>query len=538
MAHYILEDSKPLSQSIVWQFQRRFYQHQGIRAWNSGTVPYYITSNPYIAGAYAQVILGFLRDCLNGQSTDGAFPVLDTSQPLYIVELGAGSGRFSFHFLKLFQRFYQKSSLASIPVKYIMTDISEDMVTYWRQHDGLRPFVEADMLDFALFSAGQDTAITLAESAQVLDASTIKNPMVVVANYVFDSIPQDCFYFERHRIYESLVKTLSSQPEEDYDDPELMKRVFIRYETKSTHASYYPDRDYNQLLRTYQNQLDETTFLFPKAPLDCIRHFREMTGDRLLFLSGDKGYIREESLYGWEDQELTVHGSFSMMVNYHAIAQYVQNVGGSVLQMSQKHDSLSVAGFLFGQHPHDYVETRAAYDTFIEMYGPDDFFVLKEGIEGTYKTFNPTQLLSFLKLSHWDAYLYLELAPALIEMVDDADDLLKEALLRMAHDIWDMYYPIGEAEDVAFQLGMLLYKIDFYTAAITFFKRSLEELGPHASTYYNLSLCHVGLDNMSEAEQWIDLTLELDPAFAGGQDLWREIQDALAAEAEETEIAE
>ena len=50
-----------------------------------------------LPGAYAKVIFGFLRDC----TLPNAKVPLDTSEPLYIIELGAGSGKFSFYILNV-----------------------------------------------------------------------------------------------------------------------------------------------------------------------------------------------------------------------------------------------------------------------------------------------------------------------------------------------------------------------------------------------------------------------------------------------------
>ena len=52
--------------------------------------------------SYAQVLQGFIRDCarLTREKGPGGTPLaLDPTEPLYIVELGAGSGKFSFFML-------------------------------------------------------------------------------------------------------------------------------------------------------------------------------------------------------------------------------------------------------------------------------------------------------------------------------------------------------------------------------------------------------------------------------------------------------
>lgn len=61
-----------------------------------GIVPHFITCNAFIGRSYAHVLNGFLRDCMRGKSC----MALDPTEPLYIIELGTGSGKFSFFMLK------------------------------------------------------------------------------------------------------------------------------------------------------------------------------------------------------------------------------------------------------------------------------------------------------------------------------------------------------------------------------------------------------------------------------------------------------
>ena len=88
---YVLEAAMPLSRSMVWRLQRTFYSDQGIDAWSRSRVPQSVTTSPIIARAYARIVLGYWRDIQS---------ILEPSQPLYLVELGAGSGRFAYRFLK------------------------------------------------------------------------------------------------------------------------------------------------------------------------------------------------------------------------------------------------------------------------------------------------------------------------------------------------------------------------------------------------------------------------------------------------------
>ena len=57
----LIEDRMRLSQSLIWQAQRDYYQQQGELAW-AEQVPFNVTSNPFIANAYANLIVALIRD--------------------------------------------------------------------------------------------------------------------------------------------------------------------------------------------------------------------------------------------------------------------------------------------------------------------------------------------------------------------------------------------------------------------------------------------------------------------------------------------
>ncbi len=66
----VLETEVPLSQSLIWRLQRDFYAQRGIKAWTEDMVPSYITNNPFIAEIYAQIVAGFVTDCMQQAQRD------------------------------------------------------------------------------------------------------------------------------------------------------------------------------------------------------------------------------------------------------------------------------------------------------------------------------------------------------------------------------------------------------------------------------------------------------------------------------------
>lgn len=79
-------------------------------------------------------------------------PDADTSQPVYIVEIGAGHGKMSF---LMARRLMELRDLLppDVTFKYVMTDFTEHNLEFWRSHELLRHMVEQGVLDFALYSA-------------------------------------------------------------------------------------------------------------------------------------------------------------------------------------------------------------------------------------------------------------------------------------------------------------------------------------------------------------------------------------------------
>jgi len=524
----ILEQHQRLSQSQLWKLQRTFYEQRGIRAWSQDTTPHYLTSNPFIANAYGKVVFGFLRDWHTFASAS-----LDTSQPVYIIELGAGSGRFSYYFLKKFMDFFTRSALKEIPIKYVMTDFSEQNLAFWQQHPSLQAFIEQGILDFAYFDVTQPQELMLRHAKTVLSSATIKNPLVLLANYIFDSIPQDCFMLKDGQLHESLVTLSSSKPEPDLNDPALLYSLKPSYDHYPINADYYNDPDFNQVLHSYQQQFPNTTFLFPHVALRCLHFFRDLSGGRLLLLSGDQGYSQEEDLQSRRPLSVGIHsGAFSMMVNYHAIGEYVRNQGGQVLHMAHRHSWLHVSAYLLGQHPTDYLETAQSFHEAIEQWGPDDFFTFFAAIthKATMKAYDAlslSQLLAWLRLSGWDCYSFLAFFPFLLKKLETSSKAELQALYQVIQHIWDTYYHIGEKRDLAYALGILLYNMKYSTEALDFFQRSLELYGPHQNTFYYMAKCHSALQRTEDALACLDQMLQLHPSFEPAQAIRLELQSQL-----------
>lgn len=64
--------------------------------------------------------------------------MVDVNEPFYIVELGAGSGKFSFYMLKALEEMQAVCDFPLKNIKYIMTDFTEKNFTFWCDHHCLK----------------------------------------------------------------------------------------------------------------------------------------------------------------------------------------------------------------------------------------------------------------------------------------------------------------------------------------------------------------------------------------------------------------
>lgn len=494
-----------LSQSILWELQRHFFDRQGVTAWARGTVPHYITSNPFIAEAYAKVVLGFLRD---SQASAG-----HPGQHLYAVELGAGPGRFAYHFLKKFLPLYRCSAWRDVPFTYVLTDFTDRNFEFWRTHPSFQPFIEAGQLDFARFDAEHDDEMKTEMAGDLLTAGSIDGPLVVFANYVFDSIRQDAFIIQDGQLYESLMTTVPSVTEADLEKPETLPPLEISFTRSPAPASCYENPAWDRILREYEHRLGDTAVLFPCAALLCIQALQKLSRGPLLLLSSDHGEHQEARLLGRKELQMSFHGSFSLPVNYHAIGRYFLHQGGQAFHTSRNPVHLNVSAFLSAGGLEDCSETRQAYEDAVERFGPDDFFILKRGLENVCASLSLEQILAHLKLSGWDARTLLDCSQVLLERLDSSSDAAREDIHHAVQRVWDLYFPIGEEEDLPFVLGMLLYQISYYPEALTYFEHSLRLHGTTAATSYNLGMCYYGLRQIGAALRYVEEALALDPGF-------------------------
>jgi hypothetical protein len=301
---------------------------------------------------YAKILNGFFEDCHSGRSEIR----LDETKPLYIIELGSGQGKFSFHFFNAIMQLDKKSAFPLKNIVYVMTDFTNSNFEAWQSHPSLKPFFESGQLDAAIFNAVEDHSLTLHQSKVVLTAGSVDNPVVIVANYLFDTLFHDFFHIENSVLQEGLVSTGSTSDEtSDPLNPDIIGRLDNRYQYSDITPNYYKeeegDESYLEWMLTWyldffgEKGINGSVFV-PLGALRALRRLTALSKQQSLVLSGDKGNANLDSFRDLFDIDIAVHGSFSVMVNYHAISLWSASHGGISLLDPHESSDLLVNAFI------------------------------------------------------------------------------------------------------------------------------------------------------------------------------------------------
>jgi len=260
---YLLEERQAFSKSLLWEIQRHYFGARGADAWRSGEVPHYVTSNPVIADAYAEIMFAFRRD------RQALFP---GNEPLYICELGSGSGRFAFHFLKRLLHLCTRHGVSPLSFRYVLTDFTQSNLDAWRMNPCFSEFFDSGLLDMTLFDVNHSAELALQISGERLTAGTLRSPLVAIANYLFDSVPQALYYFNDGAAHECLLSLATEEDPAELDAAELLERLHLHYDYRP--CAEPPEEA--ALLALYAETLDNAHVLVPAAGLNCLRRLREL----------------------------------------------------------------------------------------------------------------------------------------------------------------------------------------------------------------------------------------------------------------------
>lgn len=508
--YYPVEAMTPFAKSALWNINREYYQHVGIEAWTSGLVPHHLTSNAMVGKTYASLILGLLTDLgLQGKN----------NETVYILELGAGHGRLGFYILQELEIMAEQSAIALPPYCYVLSDIVAKNLDFFAEHENFQAYIQKGQLDIAYLDAMEEKDIVLLKSGTVLSPGGMKQPVVVVANYFFDSIPQDLFYIRQGELATCQVALESDVPPQEAAAGTLLPHLRLRYDTRPTTLPYFHEPIADQVLESYVATMKETCLLMPFAGMACLNSMRKLSSGGAMVLTMDKGSHLASLLDHKPMPDYVTHGSFSLNVNYHAMARYTELTGGTALFPGESNFNLELGCLMWLPENESWKSTLAAYTRFVDDYGPDDFFSITRMVYPLADKLTLRDTIALLRLSGYDTVFFINLLPWFKQQVKQVTYPERSRIAETLHKIWGRYFHLNDTLDLAFEMAGIFYDLGYYDQALTFFDHSEHRYGPSEDSRYNIALCLYQLRRDEDLIQLINATLKAFPAYQRMEEL-------------------
>jgi len=494
--------ARRLSESPLWDLQRRFYAAPAADLWGTATVPHGITGNPRIANTYARLALAFLRAVEDApRGGDGIGEEDDARHVPHVVELGGGSGRFAYLFAR------QLRELApGLRFTYVVTDFSAERVASWAAHPSFASLVEEGLVDFAVLDADRPGQLELVVSGRTLSPGSLRGPVLGVANYVFDTLRHDAYAVRGGELRECHVAV----PDDVQAVPAGDAVAGLEWDT----APCGPvPADVAPVLDVYREHLDDTAVLVPVGGLRCLEFLAGLTSGPSCALVADKGHSRLVDLCSHQAPSVVYHGSgFSLMVNFDFLARHVRRAGGLAILPAEPARSLVVAAFVRGDVGDPARFEAGVQDQLLDT-GPDNYFTIRPLLSSSPAPSIDT-LLAGLRLSRFDPSLLVELLPGLLEVLPTVPDSTKGEVERVLLRAWDNWFPIGEPIDLALCVGLAFSAMERFPQAVDFLERSVKEHPESAPAAFSMAVARRGVHDLRAALEWVTKALELEPGFS------------------------
>lgn len=508
-----------LSRSILWDKMREYYSEMGPSVWQQEIVPLHITSNKYLSEVYVSMIVAHIKDCIANKH-------IHSKQPFYILEIGAGHGKFSYYVLKSLIKALELHQMPSSLICYVITDISPKNIESCAKHPRLKPYVEQGVLDFACYNAEADESLNLMHKQISIGVEQLLNPMFIICNYLFDTLSHDAFQVEHDELFEVQVHVSEKDdlPQEQRDGTEhFFANVAYKFVNEKTSLSYYDDPILNAILKEYIEIFERASLLMPIGGFRCLKNIARLTRSHFALLMADKGVADTDLFDECSEPDIAEHGSISMMVNIDALARYFRLIGGFSLLTSNKSSDFQVAFFCSNRNQ-DFPESNYNFNQHVNHFSPHDLFALcydKSDRQSKQKSID--QLIAVLQLSRWDPATFIDLNDMLIDQAKHMDDEQRLTLIDGVKKAYEYFFRLEDTQDLPFEVGRLLYAVDEFEQALDFFYESLKQFGESEDVYYNLALCFDEMEQIEKAKQILEHLLESWPQHKDAKRMLKEL---------------
>ena len=451
------ETLRPLSRSSIWRFMRAFYDRRGLTAWTESTVPSQISNHAGLAFTYAKLAAAWLDDLRTADA-------VTLGQTVYALELGAGTGRLGYGFLRHYE--HARRALGLPRICYVLSDFTETNVEAHRKNPALRQLAADGLVDFCVFDASKPRVPILLEARKGLMELVDKSALLVVANYLFDSLPHDFFKVDKQVLQDGLVSLSSKDGHEpEYKFREQIEDVKLHFAYARADRPRYNEPLLDRLLDFYRD-FDHASFLFPAMGLCCIDSLRAMSKGRMLLLTGDKAVTHIEELMGDKEPFVAHHGSFSVTANYHVLSLYAEMQKGRALLPPPRDGSLTYCVLRFDDRQVPTKRLERAFDEAMVQMSPTDWHTISWHLADA-----PQKLeyyLALLRTTGCDPVMLVRFEKAMLPLAKDASYRHVDEVVAIVERAADVYLHVRHDDEFLPAAARLLIAFKAEPALVSF----------------------------------------------------------------------
>ncbi|MCA9788500.1 MAG: hypothetical protein KC462_01955 [Cyanobacteria bacterium HKST-UBA05] len=466
----------PFSKTVLWQLNEAFYASQGPGAWQ--WVPYGPTNTVLLADTYARLVYHWLCDNLNN---------LDLAEPLYVLEAGAGLGQFAFHFVvSMTELLAGHEQLKTLAFKYVLSDFTSVLVEMYAHNYRLEPFLQSGLMDRCVFDPQTDHTMHLQTSGQSISlANDLVNPLVVIGNYYFDTIPHDCFRVVDHQLQEVLYYTSRVVAPNQNQGPVRANQLDLKESCHKATLPYYGVPVIDAVINVFETQYEIGAFEFPIGGLRALENLSAMCNGRLLALISDKGHAQPEALERFHNDYIEFHNEgFSVGVNFMALEHYTRLKGGRCFLTRPRYLDLVTCMMDFTPaHPS---QTASMSDYFfnhvLDLYNlPNQLFRQYDWVYDTQPKAGADYLkpiLTLLHLNRYDPYALQAVEPY-VHALEVGNPVRRQLILNAMAQVERRLFPTQALRESYFLMAALYRKLAMWPEALAMTNMLLRLYGFH-----------------------------------------------------------
>ena len=312
----VLQRNTRLHDSMVWQTLSEYYQHKGRDAWQKNEVPQFALTNRYTASYYCYHIAHLCRQCWQDKP----------DEEVLVLDCGAGSGEFMFHFLPLLQQACASELAQGRRLTVVMTDIAECNIQTWQTTPCLEPLFASGHLDVCQLNACEVfETLTLQRQRRTIQLNQLEQPLILIANYLFDCLPIDQINITGETTYLSSV-TLKQDTHHSAGEKLHIQSQFDIPLDPVKHPLLYT------ALQAIQYQEQHSCINFPTAAIAFLKHLNTHCAAGFMVMCSDFGSIHEENtaVSSHPLRSISTKYPFWFAVDFYSLNQWLHNQGGRV----------------------------------------------------------------------------------------------------------------------------------------------------------------------------------------------------------------